>query len=356
MSDARSALQSTTPRPPGRRRKLLLLSGTALFSTLLVLALVEAGFRLIRTEPWYERVAQAQKRAEGERYPVGDLASVQLRKMPPRTRKAAGTYRLLFVGDSFTYGSGIEDRSKLFVDLVEQRLNAEALSPGIERYEAFNGGMPGSMTGHWVDLLKKMANSFQPDMVVAVFFLRDGADPAITSVSLIREIEEGMNRLAEESLLYRLSHMYRFFRQRSEFKNVSREYLTAIRRAYLGTPAQTQEWQLAKENLLWIKTRSGRSGSRFAMVIFPVLLELNEDYPLREVCDILQRFCEQHDIPVLSLLPSFMDRDASDLWVSLYDQHPNEKGHTIAAEAITPFIESLLAAPKWKQSDLLAKD
>ncbi|MFH0946953.1 MAG: SGNH/GDSL hydrolase family protein [Planctomycetota bacterium] len=356
MSDARSAFQSTTPRPTGRWRKLLLLSGTVLFSVLIACLLLEAGFRLIRTEPWYERVAQAQKRAEGVRYPVGDLASIQLRKMPPRTPKAPGTYRILFLGDSFTYGSGVEDGSKVFVDLVAQRLNSGAKRPGIRKYETFNGGMPGSMTRHWVQLLKKMANSFQPDMVVGVFFLRDGADPEITSVHLVREIEEGMNRLAERSLLYRYSHMYRFFRQRSEFKTVSREYLDAIQRAYVGAPEQTREWQLARENLLWIRQQALLSGSRFAMIVFPVLLDLDEDYPLRGVCDILQRFCELNEIPVLSLLPAFMNRDASELWVSLYDQHPNEEGHAIAAEAVLPFLESLLAPPKWKEWDQVPCD
>jgi len=51
-----------------------------------------------------------------------------------------------------------------------------------------------------------------------------------------------------------------------------------------------------------------------------------------------ERFSQDNDIPFFSLLPVFEDESEVDLWTSSTDQHPNERGHTIAAETI---IESL---------------
>jgi hypothetical protein len=37
-----------------------------------------------------------------------------------------------------------------------------------------NGGLPGSQTGDWVELLQRLGDSYQPDVIIIVFFLHDG--------------------------------------------------------------------------------------------------------------------------------------------------------------------------------------
>ena len=49
-------------------------------------------------------------------------------------------------------------------------------------------------------------------------------------------------------------------------------------------------------------------------------------------------------MPTFNLLPAFMGMDGTQLWVSPFDQHPNERGHAVAAEAMLPFIRDLSAA------------
>ncbi len=83
-------------------------------------------------------------------------------------------------------------------------------------------------------------------------------------------------------------------------------------------------------------------GARFAMVIFPALYEFNDDYPLTGVCEEIERFCRQSDIEVLSLLPTYLHEDGPSLWVSLHNQHPNARGHALAADAIYEYIEPMI--------------
>ena len=92
-----------------------------------------------------------------------------------------------------------------------------------------------------------------------------------------------------------------------------------------------------------IEGTAEREGRRFAMVIFPILLQLNESYPLNDVVDTLEQFCAQNGIPVRSLLPRFTGMDAPSLWVSKYDQHPNVRAHAVATDGIVEFVEELLA-------------
>jgi len=52
---------------------------------------------------------------------------------------------------------------------------------------------------------------------------------------------------------------------------------------------------------------------------------------------------EANGIPSLSLLSAFEAENEVDLWISPTDQHPNEKGHAIAAEAIADLLAAKIA-------------
>lgn len=234
-------------------------------------------------------------------------------------------------------------KEETFVSIIERCLNEIWSNQGIRKLEVFNGGVPGSYTRHWVKVFARARTEFDPDLVIAVFFLRDGTGPEITSIGMIRQIEQGMRQLERESWLYRHSHLFRLARERQAYQELSKKYLGMIRAGYFGSDEQTTEWYAAQKNLLHIRDTAVSDGRMFAMIIFPVLIDLNEDYPLRDVCETLESFCRKNSIPVLSLLPAFMGEDAPQLWVSAYDQHPNARAHAIAADAILPFVRDLLS-------------
>ena len=106
----------------------------------------------------------------------------------------------------------------------------------------------------------------------------------------------------------------------------------------MGGPEETREWQHAQDNLRYIRSESNRLGAKFVLVIFPVLFGLDEDYPLDAAVQEIMRFAKAEQMTTLSLLPAFLGRSASELWVSPLDQHPNKEGHAIAANAIYEFL------------------
>jgi len=83
--------------------------------------------------------------------------------------KEPGVYRILFLGDSTTFGWGVEQDER-FSDLLEKRLNAGG--SGIH-YEIVNLGLPGYSSYHGRIILDRYGLRYSPDMVILSFGAND---------------------------------------------------------------------------------------------------------------------------------------------------------------------------------------
>lgn len=324
-----------------RKRGLAFRAGLALASTVLAVGGVEILLRATSGPPWYEQLVEEQR--HGGRIPKQRVGQHNLKVRQPleRSPKPEGTYRILFLGDSFTYGTGVKDEEALFSSRIERMLRERHEAEGGRDFEVYNGGIPGSLTGAWSILFREAATLFDPDLVVAVFFLRDGTRN-LGSVHEIKEIRNAMREHRDRSLLFRYSCIYRFLFERRTQREVSRDYIDAMSEAYLGPEEARGEWKTAQANLLELRDETEARGATFAFVIFPVLFDLEGEYPMLDAMGEIERFGVENGLPTLSLLPSFQGLDPPTLWVSPLDHHPNERAHAIAAEAIGEFVLELV--------------
>lgn len=81
-------------------------------------------------------------------------------------------YRVLFLGDSFTYGLGVND-DQTFAAQVEKDLRADRLS-----VEVMNAGAPGKGTDYALKCFQTVGRKFHPDLTVLGFFSNDFQDNA----------------------------------------------------------------------------------------------------------------------------------------------------------------------------------
>ena len=308
-----------------------------LASVAVAFLLLEIFLRLTDEDPWYERLVEEQQSFEIPVFQIGERNYRVRRPLDDVVPPDPEAYRILFLGDSFTYGQGVKEEQAVFPTQVANALGQKTGERWPDRFEFYNGGIPGSLTSDWIGLYRESVDRFDPNLVVAVFFLRDGTRAA-GSVSGLREIRQAMNRLRDESLLFRSSRVYRRLVENRKQHEFGRSYFESTIRAYLGPPEDTQEWKLARGQLLRMRNETVERGGKFVLVIFPVLFGLSGDYPLQAVMDRIRMFANANDIPVLSLLPAFQGEEPSMLWVSSLDQHPNERAHAIAAQAITDFL------------------
>lgn len=77
------------------------------------------------------------------------------------TVKSKGEKRILFLGDSFTFGYSAVPVSNSFVDLIEKN----------EKFKTYNLGVPGSGPLTYYKVLKNHINDIKPDYIVVNLFL-----------------------------------------------------------------------------------------------------------------------------------------------------------------------------------------
>jgi hypothetical protein len=79
-------------------------------------------------------------------------------------------FRVLFLGDSFTYGTGVDD-NQTFATQVQKALSAAQLS-----VEVLNAGCPGKGTDYALKCFQTVGRKFSPDLTVLCFFYNDFED------------------------------------------------------------------------------------------------------------------------------------------------------------------------------------
>jgi hypothetical protein len=268
------------------------------------------------------------------------LNRFQLRDDDYPSVKPPGSLRVLILGDSFTFGSSVSSEA-IFPQLLEGRFNEGFEYPGVSTIEILNGGIPGSQTHHWVQLYEEVRSDFEPDVLLIVFFLRDGT--LTTSIGgFFEPIREQIVEKNRDSALYRHFYLSRLYTDHKDRRFVAKNYTSTINRSYLGSDDETVEWENSKTNLLEIVERAGEAAAVVGLVIFPVLFEMQDDYPFEAVCDEIAAFARENDIPVHNLLDAFRGHDGPELWISALDQHPNATAHAIAAESMLPFVDRLI--------------
>lgn len=310
------------------------------FLVLATWLLCEVALRFMYREPWHQRLVAAQ--SQSERLPYHQNPDGFRDRAYPRD-KPADVRRILVLGDSFTFGSGVREDSAVFVERVERALNPDHGLSGVREVQMLNAGVPGSVPTDWLETFGAMATAFQPDVVLVVFFLRDGT--ALTSIDhFFGPIRNSIGARNASSPLYQVSALYRAIRDVQDRHRVADDYTSVMHQGYFGSERETAAWRKERAALetLFERAREQRMGT--GLVVFPVLAGLGDDrYPFAEIVDLLVEFGAQQKVATHDLLGAFSGHYGPDLWVSAYDQHPNELGHEIAAEDMTPFVRALLA-------------
>jgi lysophospholipase L1-like esterase len=319
-----------------------------LLGTLLALIIIEVLARtFLYQEPWQTKLELRQRHAEKFTYKKNKY---NLRDDEFLTPKPSDHLRILILGDSFTFGLGVQNNKDIFPQILEVQLNEANPFEYIKKIEVLNGGLPGSLPNHWIRLYKNLVVDFAPDIVLIVFFLRDGT-PQKSIPGFFKRITIDINLRNQNSWLYQHFFSYRMIRDLLDKSKISSEYTKKLKNGYFGNEKQTWIWKRTQKDLLDIKSLAEQTSAEVGFVIFPILVELNDNYLFRDICDLLEEYAFANEFPLHNLLPSFLGYFAPDLWVSPYNQHPNEKGHHIAAESMLPFIKKLLKSLENKDAD-----
>ena len=293
-------------------------------ATAVTLAVAEILVRLVEPSPFRPTAVEDEH--------LSDVTRPDFRDRVYRLEKDPGTFRILAVGDSFTWGDGVLPEDT-YADRLARQL--ERLQPG-RKFEVINWSRPGWNTHEAWRSLRDADLEWHEDLLLVGYVLND-AEPSSQAerAPLHRRIAPRAPGSALSLLLYRHSRL--FARLFDAVENLRRR--VAIDRFYRGL-YEGDTWEDAKRSLWRLRRMARADGAQTVVVIFPVFdPRLGPDYPYRELHDRVASAAEEMGIPALDLLPQYEGMDPRRLAVNPFaDPHPDELAHRIAADAIARFL------------------
>ncbi|MGQ0735472.1 MAG: GDSL-type esterase/lipase family protein [Acidobacteriota bacterium] len=281
--------------------------------------------------------------------------------------KKAGTVRILFLGDSFTFGVGVEQE-----DSFPARVQAELATRGIP-IEAVNAGVPGYGTAEQATWLERRPDLLDSDLVVlGVFVGNDLHDAKRLHGAVDHVVERSPGTNTTGAWVYHNSHLYLLAQRAipglvmSRVRDalgiedwLSREMLDEISPCATHRPPWVEgAIAITGDSLDRILASTTPRGVPLVAVLIPdgsavdperwdsMIRQLDvdpTDYD-PERCDaIFVDLLRRREIPMLDLRPALGAALASgnDPYYH-YDRHFSLAGHTIAGAQIARYLETRL--------------
>jgi lysophospholipase L1-like esterase len=291
----------------------------SLFGVVLALGIAEVAFRLIAPTTDKAIITDTPK--------VDYLPESAFRTRdvyhPPT--KAPGAFRIIVIGDSFTFGGKVHWDDN-FSKRLERLLN---LNENQRKVEVLNWGVSGYSSVQEVELLKTAVSDFQPDLIVMQITLND-AELQPYRVTHKYQNEQGKIILQNPLFTYWKSLGYLVSRVLNTMTH--KEYI----RYHSAAFEDPDSWGHFEGAWSQVSQISTKHSVPLLAVIFPMLSHpFDEKYPFHAVHEKIRNMLDSKGISRVDLFDDFRGRDPNRMQVEPgQDAHPNEIAHRIAADRI----------------------
>lgn len=251
-----------------------------------------------------------------------------------------GTRRVLALGDSFTWGAGVE-----FEDAWPQRLERDLRRRQGEAWEVVSLARRGMNTAEEARQLADEGFAYEPDVVILGYCLNDSEDERSWERQRAREWAEARRRANEQPALRERSALYRLVRDRLWAALENRRFVVNLGAQYAD---DDPGWRAGRAALADMGARCRERRVPLAVAIFPLFgSPLDQRYPFADVHAKVARVAAAAGARVVDLLPAFRGARWELLVVDAEnDEHPNEIAHRIAAAAILAAVDELAPAAR----------
>lgn len=237
--------------------------------------------------------------------------------------KSPDRYRIAVVGDSFTWGQGLEPGER-FSDLLGSFLGS--------KYEVFNFGLPGT-PDHLDQLAQVLPTS--PDFVLLQLYINDFETPEMQRPRPYPLLPPALHdEIEASSVIYDLLNI-QWAQLQTELRIVdSYEGYLARNLRDPSSPGSRQSLGVLRDFVQRVR----HAGAPCGIVLFPAADAMGpggSSYPFGYLHERVGGLCADEQIPCLDLLPAFSKiKDPRSLWVSSFDAHPNAMANRRAAQEI----------------------
>lgn len=240
--------------------------------------------------------------------------------------KTPGVFRIACVGDSHTFGHGVDEQGT-WPRALQRSLDHEL---GTRRVEVMNWGVNGYDTEQELALLEERVSRYEPDLVLLQFFAND-----TVLHSLVRATDElDSTAPASPGWLDRLARYSRI----AEFTAARMTRRAKVDHFRGGLLEQFDDdfpgWIRCRELLKATQARLGPDQIEFAVVLYPLLVEYDGSMLSHAPLERVDAFCREQSIRCWNIECEFEHEDLDRLRVHPLDFHANAHAHDIFGRAV----------------------
>ncbi len=306
--------------------------GLLTLGTIAALLLLEVGFRLMPARQLPDPTADRPKH-----YLVPD-------EFPYRPNfhllgeKAPGTFRVVAIGDSFTFGQRVQ-LDDAYPARIERILNLDAKDG--TRAEVINAGVQGFSAADELEILKKALAIAKPDLIIWQITLND---PELEPYRVRFNYLDEHGRVRLTSPIFSYWKSLRFIVERILNSKTHRDYVSYYFDLFNGQ----QTWGRFTEALKAARNLTTEANVPLLTAVFPLFSHpLDDSYPFEPLHEKLDAFLKSEQIPFIDLRRVFQGQDPHRLQVEPgQDSHPNEIAHRIAADTLFSVLVRRKMVPK----------
>ncbi len=262
-------------------------------------------------------------------------------------KKEPKLYRILVLGDSFTFGVGV-NAEESYPKLLEAMLNKASRGNTAIRYEVINAGVEGYGTEQEYLYLRKLQLRYEPDLVIVGLHSND-IDDVMKGIPAAFKKQRFKNRFYFISYLRRLQILL----TESFTKKFILENILAIYQDHYS-PEFERALRRTEGLLVDIRDFSRSRGAKALVVIIPSCLEIdrtewekkgfghlyNDRFftnNMGKFSDTFTEYGKSRKLPTLPLLPVLRNSSVRPIYFTR-DPHWTREGHRIAAESIFTYL------------------
>ncbi len=269
--------------------------------------------------------------------------------------KPAGVYRIIALGDSFTYGTGVDDQDT-WPTLLERELRSLAPDRPVE---VLNWGVPAYNTRQEIALLNYRGPAYQPDLVLLCCYVNDASGEAPVGPLPPEEPEQAWKRRLgltsgrwdDGAPMSPEQKRTMFLRKHSRVIDVLAYKLNGWLTGRLAERYYIADWQPGSPGLKMVTgalahatVLSRRQGFELVALMYPDLPSLGSSYAFAEQHAVFAGLCEQHKLPFHDLTGIFDGLDPDALTAHAHDKHPNAQANALVARELARLLLPRLEA------------
>lgn len=312
-----------------KSKKIILSLIFTLITIVLSFTAFEAYFRYVYDEPDGLGFLKVNKKWH-ERHVIYNSHFFRDRDFSPI--KTEGVTRIGILGDSITFGGGIEKVEDRFSNILEKKLR-----DADRKVEVYNFGRPGYDTEGEIPVYNSI-KYLDVDVLVWQYFLNDiqalENSPGTAILNKNSQKSRVIKFISDRS--YFLDFVY--WRLSLKYQKTIVELKTADFEKYKDQERLNQH----KKEISHFIDQLKKENKRVIVVIFPSVYFLGPNYPAKDIHDLMSAYFRENGVQVVDLLDDLKEKDAQTLVASKFDAHPNEYVHRLVAERLYEIIRPLL--------------